>query len=116
MDWRPLNLDDIPTCAGVYGWQHQGTWLYIGQSKNLSKRLNTQHKPLRIALSLELEISYWYIPHEAPRRLERQLHKTLQPLWCGGLDIHAKYPGHPSCVWMQESVSREEIAEAISHI
>ena len=116
MDWQHLNLNAIPDCAGVYGWQHQEKWLYIGQAQSISKRLNTQHQPLRIALSIELEIHYWYMLCEAPVRLERQLHRKLQPSWCGGLDIYAKYPKYPSCLLVQELVTMCQVEDAIFNL
>lgn len=83
MDWLPLNLNEIPRCPGVYGFLSGEDWLYIGKAQNLAKRLSQRHPALSVALSLEMAISYWYIPSESPTRLEQKLIKDLLPAWNG---------------------------------
>jgi hypothetical protein len=83
-DWLPLAFDDIPESAGVYGFQCGETWLYIGKAKNLRTRLNKRHPALQVALSLAIDIRYWYRLSEAHDRLERHLIRDLQPEWNGG--------------------------------
>jgi hypothetical protein len=83
-DWLPLALENIPEAAGVYGFQGGETWLYIGKAKNLRSRLNKRHPALQVALSLAIDIRYWYWLSDEHDRLERHLIRELQPQWNGG--------------------------------
>jgi hypothetical protein len=83
-DWLLLALDNIPEAAGVYGFQSGETWLYIGKAKNLRSRLNQRHPALQVALSLAIDIGYWYRLSDEHDRLERLLIRELQPQWNGG--------------------------------
>jgi excinuclease UvrABC nuclease subunit len=38
VNWLPLDINNIPSKPGVYGFKWRETWLYIGQSQNIKKR------------------------------------------------------------------------------
>jgi excinuclease UvrABC nuclease subunit len=93
MDWQILDLHNVPSSPGVYGFKQGDLWLYIGRAKNLSKRLTKHHIPLQIALSLS-GTTFHYYSTEHPGRLEYRLIEQLEPEWNGhtSIDCGSKYP------------------------
>ena len=82
-EWRLLDIDDVPSEPGIYGWRWRGSWVYIGESKNLASCLRqSRHYPLRIAISLN-DIEFFWKPSSEQRRLGALMKRDHQPHWNG---------------------------------
>lgn len=99
MNWKTLNLNNIPSDSGVYAFKDGKNWLYIGRAKSLAQRLNKQHFPLQIAKECFHKASLVYQLSGDYRRLENELLAKHSPDWNGftshgrnGAGIYTKYP------------------------
>jgi excinuclease UvrABC nuclease subunit len=114
MNWQPLDLDNIPQSPGVYGFQVDNRWLYIGQAKNLRKRLHSRHIPLTIALRIS-EVKIFHQLTDSPQKLERFLIKELNPEWNGGTSFEI-YGAGPACDIGLTHIGQEQMDEAIAKL
>lgn len=111
MSWQPLDLNNIPTESGVYGFKMGDRWLYVGKARNLQQRLNpSRHIPLRIALSLQWDIEFFYQLSPRPGKLEAALLKELEPDWNGGNSGGGSYP---CCSWAWASLEEQQSALSV---
>lgn len=114
MNWLPLNLNNIPTESGIYGLKLGENWLYIGKSKNLSKRLNKKHIPLQIALEIYPNVQLLYHLTNHPGALEHKLIKELQPDWNGSTSFD--YGGKPSCQVFLLTQKNQDLLDAAGEL
>ncbi|MEH2002595.1 MAG: hypothetical protein V7L00_28320 [Nostoc sp.] len=82
--WQSLNLENIPTDAGLYAFKYNERWLYIGSANNLSVRLGNHHLPLQIARKYFPGASFLCYLEDSSQKLKQKLHKQLSPEWNGG--------------------------------
>lgn len=114
MNWLPLDINNIPTESGVYGFKLGKKWLYIGRSKNLSKRLNKKHVPLQIALEIYPDVQLLYQLTNHPGALEHQLIKELEPDWNGSTSFDCG--GRVSCQVLIFTKEKQDLLDAAGEL
>jgi hypothetical protein len=95
IDWRPLDIDNPPSVAGVYAIAspNMSNWYYIGRSINIAKRITVKSHPVQVTKDVNLGQKYFYarLPKDDIGWLERYLLKRLEPEWNGGTSFDASW-------------------------
>ena len=121
--WSLMNVDKPPSCSGLYAIKdaNKNTWLYIGKSKSISKRIVCINHPVQVTKNTTLQLKYLFLraSEDNIHWLERVLLKKHNPEWNGKTSIDPSPMGYTPWVFcnlpgQDPRVSHQDLLNCVS--